>query len=633
MVAAVPGSLALLRLSVSPPAWWLKDHPDEQTRLRSREGQEWTAPWPAMGSALWRQEAGEALGALVRALSASPVSESILGWHIGAADCGEWSVAWGECVGDYALAQQDAFRRWLTARYGSDAALQEAWRQPTVTLAEAAIPGSERRYRGALGGLHDLRGETDVADYLRFHSAACAESICHFARIAKAACDRRHLVGAFYGYWISSGWRPGSWHNAGHHDLAQVLACPDIDFVCDPYNYRDRAPGAGWVGQAPQAAITLAGKLHLCEDDTRTFLTQDDANHAFGRCPDRETTVGVIQRNWAGAVTGGGGVWWMEQGPGWYEDPALLETIGRLQTLHASLPPAARNSAAEVALVIDEGSADALVQTDELNLPLLTDQTVGCLNYLGAPVDILLSNQLDSARDYKMYLLPQAYAPDAATREQLRTLRRPGRTLVWVHAPGLLTMQGPSAEAASELTGMQLALREIGGPAFVTLYPQAEGPLAALPGGFSYGTHNRVAPLLEVVDPAARILGLARCTSANVFDGVSWPLPSYQGAGLAEKGVDGARVIFSATGPLPAPLLRALARSAGVHLYSEEGDYVTASQSLVALHAAFSGTHHVRLPRAATVTDALTGATVAVGVTEFTVTLNLGQTGIWELEE
>jgi hypothetical protein len=632
MTAAVPGALGLLRILLNPPTWWLEQHPEEQTRLRTRDGREFTAAWASMGSVLWRQEAGKALAALVSHLSSRPVTRSILGWHVSAGDCGEWSYLWGEGCGDYSPAQRAAFTRWLTAKYHDDAGLQKAWHQPTATLASVEVPPPGQRYKGALGGLQDPRQAADVIDYLHFHSQVCAEAICYFAQIAKAACGRQHLVGAFYGYWISPGWRPGSFHNSGHHDLAQVLACPDLDFVSDPYSYRDRAPGAGWVGQAPQAAITLAGKLHLCEDDTRTFLTADDAGHAYGRCPDRESTIGVLQRNWAGAVTGGGGVWWMEQGPGWFEDPALLDALGRLQAVHASLPPAARRSAAEIALVLDERSADYLAQSNQLTVPLLVDQAVGHLTHVGAPYDILLTSQLSTARDYKVYLLPQAWAPDPEARAQLQALRRTGRTIVWVHAPGLLTPDGPSAEAASELTGMSLALRQIGGPTFVSLLPQADGPLAALPGGYSYGTHSRLAPILEVVDPEARVWGLARCTSADVLDGVGWPLPCYQGAGLAEKTVDGARVVFSAAGPLPAPVLRELARSAGVHVYSEEGDYVAASESLLALHASFTGTHRIKLPRKAKVTDALTGTAVGTDLTEFTVPLNLGQTGIWTVE-
>lgn len=632
MAAAVPESLALLRVSVSPPAWWLQAHPDEQTRLLDRDGREGKVPWPSMGSALWRQEAGAALAALVSTLASRPVTQSILGWHIGAGDCGEWSYAWGESCGDYSPAQQAAFVRWLTAKYGTDAALREAWRQPDAALPSAAVPPPERRYTGALGGLQDPRQAADVIDYLRFHSQVCAEALCYFARIAKDACGRQHLVGGFYGYWISPGWRPGSFHNVGHHDLAQVLASPDIDFVCDPYSYRDRGPGAGWTGQAPQAAITAAGKLHLCEDDTRTFLTADDADHAFGRCPDRASTIGVLQRNWAGAVTGGGGIWWMEQGPGWFEDSATLDALGRLQTVHAGLSAEARTSAAQIALVIDERSADYLVQSDDLTIPLLVDQTVGCLAYVGAPYDLILSSQVASARDYTLYILPQSYAPHPETSAHLRALRRPGRTLLWLHAPGLLTADGPSDQTASELTGMQLALRKIGGPTFISLFPQTDGPLAALPGGYSYGTHSRMAPLLEVTDPEARLWGLARSTSANLFDGVTWPLPCYQGAGLAEKTVDGARVIFSATGPLPAPLLREIARSAGVHIYSEEGDYVAASRSLLAVHASFTGTHHLRLPRPVRVTDVLTGAVLGSAVTTLAVPLTLGQTGIWTLD-
>ncbi len=632
MARAVPGGMVLLRVSVNPPLWWIEKHPEERMVLRTLDGRQWQARWAAMGSQLWRREAGRALEEFVRRLAAGPMGGHILGWHIAAGDCGEWSYAWTEAYADYAPAQQRAFRAWLRDKYGTDAALQKAWHRQGVLLKTATVPSPERRRRASLGELRDPRREQDVIDYLRFHSETCAGALCHFCTLAKKACRARYITGAFYGYWVTAGWRPASWYDAGHRALQRVLDCPAVDFICDPYDYRDRGPGAPWTSQAPAAAIRAAGKLPISEDDTRTFLTPDNAAHAFGRCPDRAATIGVLERNWAAVVTRGGGLWWMEQGPGWFDDKAVLEAIRNMTRLTARLPAAARTSAAEIAVIIDEHSAAATAHTSNLILPFLIDQIAGELGRCGAPYDVLLASQVQACRPYTLYLLPFVCSPSEKVRVQLRRLYTPGRTFLWLHAPGLITAAGPSAEAASRLTGLRFELRRIGGPVHVTLLPAALERWPPLSPGLRYGTLRRVAPILEVADPAAQILGIGRATALNVQDGCSWPRPCWQGVGLAAKRVDGATVLFSCTASVPAELLREIARKAGVHIWNEQGDFVSASRSMAALHAAYSGRHVLNLPGAFAVRDAFTGKPIGQNITRISCNLSMGRTRVWLLE-
>jgi len=588
MVEADPRAMALLRVDINPPAWWLEAHPSERMLARSLDGREWGLPWACFASKQWLEDAGAALDALIRHFSASPLNEHILGWHFAAGDCGEWSYYWGEGVTDYSPAQTAAFRQWLRDRYGGDAGLRRAWHRDDVSLEAAEIPLPRRRYIASLGFLYDPVREADCIDYRRFHSEAAADAICHFAQIAKRACGGRQIVGAFYGYHLPGAWRPADWHDAGHQALARVLACPHLDFICAPNNYRNRGPGGGCAPQTLPASIALAGKLYLAEDDTRTFLTPDDDAHSIGRCPDLQTTVAVLERNWAAAATQGGGLWWMDQGGGWYDDSELVAALGRLVRRHAELPSAAFRSLAEIAVVVDEPSAAYMAQSLDLLLPLLVAQVVDELAYVGAPFDLLLTTDLPRARPYKLYIVPCAPAPSEETRRALRALYRPGATVLWLHAPGLLTDAGPSAEAASELVGMKLALRMIGGPTHIRLLA-GSWLSRGFPAGFSYGTDRCFGPLLEVVDPDAEILGVARCSSMEMPGGILWPLPAYAGPGLAAKKVGGARVIFSAAGPLPAPLVRCIAREAGVNLFDADGNVVYASEGLVAVHDAAAG--------------------------------------------
>ena len=54
--------------------------------------------------------------------------------------------------------------------------------------------------------------------------------------------------------------------------------------------------------------------------------------------------------------------------------------------------------------------------------------------------------------------------------------------------------------------------------------------------------------------------------------------------------------IFISAPNVPAPVLRGLARFAGVHLYSEEGDVLYASPQLLGVHTVSGGNRTFKLP-------------------------------------
>jgi hypothetical protein len=84
---------------------------------------------------------------------------------------------------------------------------------------------------------------------------------------------------------------------------------------------------------------------------------------------------------------------------------------------------------------------------------------------------------------------------------------------------------------------------------------------------------------------------------------------------------------------LPPVILRNIARGAGVHIYSDGDDFVTANRFMVALHARYAGERTIRLPQPATVTDLMTGKRVAKKVATFRVNLKRNETGMWLLGE
>jgi hypothetical protein len=55
--------------------------------------------------------------------------------------------------------------------------------------------------------------------------------------------------------------------------------------------------------------------------------------------------------------------------------------------------------------------------------------------------------------------------------------------------------------------------------------------------------------------------------------------------------------IYSAAPNLPAPVLRGIARYAGVHIYNDQGDTLYATSQLLGVHTAAGGERIFRLPR------------------------------------
>ena len=80
-----------------------------------------------------------------------------------------------------------------------------------------------------------------------------------------------------------------------------------------------------------------------------------------------------------------------------------------------------------------------------------------------------------------------------------------------------------------------------------------------------------------------------------------------------------ARTIFSGSEFVEAPLLKAIARSAGVHLFAEDMDIYEANERFLSLHVRNGGVKKVHLPRKTTVIDVFNRKLIARDTDMFTV--------------
>src|SRR5262249_18363741 len=159
---------------------------------------------------------------------------------------------------------------------------------------------------------------------------------------------------------------------------------------------------------------------------------------------------------------------------------------------------------------------------------------------------------------------------------------------LWLYAPGYLK-DGPAPENMTDLTGFRFDGWEQPWSQMLHITNFAHPITRDLPQDLFWGTSAPIGPLFHVEDPEATVLGqvvytLGRCKP-----------------GFALKELDGWRSIYLASPDVPAPVLRGIARYAGVHLYSEAGDVLHATPDLLGVHTVAGGGREFRLPRRAEV--------------------------------
>ncbi len=596
--------------------WWARAHPEEISCARNLNGD--TVPLPPGGSAIpveclfsagstrWADDAGEALGAFVtRCESMWP--DNIIGYQIGGGISAEWFRWWNfaeDVYEDYSPAAVRFFREFLRQRYGHDAALQQAWQRPDVTLAEVEVPAPQQLHRPQLGFFRDPARERAVIDWLDCLSTGNAGQLMHLAAAAKGACEGAKLVGAFFGYFWPH-WNTQNPARSGHLHLSRLVNCPDIDFISCPYHYDNRGVTGVHHAQTVPQTIERAGKLHLTEIDTATHLTRPEHRGRpwFAQAAkNRAESLAMLRRDAASVLGTAGTGWWMDlRLERWYADVPIQATVAALQQLAQQLGNQQAPSHAEVALVIDDESYAYCSLHSPLN-QFFTALPRQCLwSDLGFPLDTLLLSEVGQVRRYRVYVFLNAWHVGPNRRSALlHHIRQPGVTAIWFYGAGFLG--GPEGDAGtSDLVGMRIKCvagaarpeiellsdwRERLGhnrPGEAIRYgARLDGAVTAwLLRGESWRWDVEVSPYFVVEDPRVLVLGHYTATAK---------------VGLAVLEKDGWSSVYSAAPLLPGALLRAVAEGAGVHLYTPTGCSVRHRGPLLSVTASTAGTWEVSAP-------------------------------------
>ena len=306
---------------------------------------------PSAASEAFREEIARvvaAFGVFVRSRSWGKRAVAIrLGYGIYT----EWHT-YGMYEGpDSGPAMTKAFRVFLRRKYGSDAALAEAWNTPGATISSAMPPTMEER--GPDVAILDPSRYRKALDFFECNSEVTADTLLFLARKTKEALPGR-LVGAYYGYVFAS--HPPEGVNLL---VDKVLASPYIDFLSNPATYTPttRRAGGSYTLRAIPSSFHRYGKLCVCEDDMRFHHARRyEVSNAYATETPEESKA-TAKRNYLNRLFDGIGYQALDLSPGWrpaaFDDPSVLEGLYEAKRETAAAGDPGLDSGNELAVVID----------------------------------------------------------------------------------------------------------------------------------------------------------------------------------------------------------------------------------------------------------------------------------------
>lgn len=581
ILAARPDALIFPRVNITLPEWWERENPQELNLLYNG-----TPCRESFSSLKWRGEVTGMLSKLIDHIEASPYRNNIMGYHIAAGGTEEW-VHFGNPLGGFGPAAEIGFAEFLAAKYPGEST--EGAGEAPSTMYDCYAAGEE-----ILSEEHHKK----LLRYLEYLNWVIANAICHFATFIKQKTNRRLVVGAFYGYALES-----IDARKGHHDAGQVLACPDVDFLCAPCSYvYNRENGCDWAPICALDTVKLHGKLWLTECDIRTYLTKPLKEARPDICPQGayeggvwagppspEVSLWAIRKTFARNLITGTGQWWFDMWGGWYKDTAMLRDLSQyIQVAEQSLGDAHRESNAEVALIVDEASYRHLNPDNSLSICWSYLQRYW-LGFSGVPYDVYdISDLPRLPKTYKLVLITMAVTNASLGAAQFQAFMQNalsnGCSVLFSYLPFCLQNGSFSLQHSARATGFSLRpfLEEEGEKApadtQITLQNNCQYDVFYRPQHLFY---------LELT-PGLTKLGAysnGRCA-------------------VAMKTVPGARgkVFYSALPELRVPLLQEVFRQSGVHVYADSNDVVYAGRHYLCIHAASAGEKTVSLPETRAIT-------------------------------
>jgi hypothetical protein len=525
------------------------------------------------------------------------------------------------------------FRTFVKRKYGNRLpAVRQTWQKKLGSWDDIRVPGRERLQKDR----STFRTGKDAAwtlDYVKCHHRLVAETLISFCRSVKQASKGKLATGAFHGYFFNTPWRD----EGGHLEFFRVVKSPWVDYLAAPQIYDVHARDMGGTGldRSLVGTILKHGKLWFSEADTPTHIGRTMKQYWKTReeiAVNVADSIALVRRDAARALTGRHSLWWFDFGRhnlgGEYLHPSIMADIKKMVKLSREVSTQKVQPVAQAALAYDAASPYHLAHwrsgSDSVSSGL-TDQLVREAQYIGAPVDNLLWQDIEAR--HKLVVVANAFYLDKVQQQRLKKkVCAPGRIVLWMYAPGALG-SGNMAAGISKTTGIRVS-RIPGSVRPAIRFTKNPDLLTGIKGSlFTY----KAAPVWMEKD--ADLPAPARLTPAfRVADREAEPLAYWAGTryiALALKQEKWGLSVFCGLPLVPRRFLHNLLKAAGGHIYCTGSDVWLANSRVLAVHTRKGGKRKVKLPQTMNVMDGTSGRTVARKVRSFTVTLPKRSTSIW----
>ena len=293
-----------------------------------------------------------------------------------------------------------------------------------------------RKYNGQ-GFLRTPADNPEAVRYWRFCNELIADTVIHFAEVARKVIRKDIPLGTVYGYAhiiMSSLY--------SHTALRKAYESPYIDFFVAPATYADRKMGGGSGNQLAVESLRLLGKDYITSSDHRTYTSRNlrcyDSYPTFWN-NDAEVTAGM-RREFSMNFVNGSSTWWFDMMGGWWDSDAAMAVIRRGKEIWDEYAQEKHPGVYELFFALQPMNTILLNQTHPSyrscwkNAQLAANRT-GVPFAFGCLEDLKL---LDTER-VKFYVFTHPYA---FTDEELALLREKvlckGHTVMWLYGPGVV---------------------------------------------------------------------------------------------------------------------------------------------------------------------------------------------------
>ncbi len=625
---AVPDCYVMLRIALHPSAEWVEKHPDAVMKFSDGK------PRPAViaqesgdvacnggyvvYSREWQKDAGDALIEFIQKTKKEKFASKIVGYFLGAGSCSEWhcintlglteDAPYYECNEDFLL----DFQEYLDEKYGKDAKKavvpdnkgryyifnadeQVAFHSPRPSMYKQVYPPVPTNGTG-VGSFADINRYQNVVDFYMAWGYAAAKALLYFAQRVKAESPDK-LVGAFFGY------SNGIHESMNAACLPMVLKSPYVDFCAAPGCYENRKPGGNEPVRSTRDSYDLYGKVFFAEDDTRTHL-EPFIDRSSYEVYTEEDSVEIIKRNFAKNLCGLNYSWWYDQqtGGGRYDNEGILATFKKQSEILEKCGEKRWSKKNEIAFVFDLESRMACSDwTSHQPVSVMKNYELG---QIGAGYDDYLFDDLDNENmpDYKLYIFACVCDLNDKQREIVRKkLRKNHATALWMYGSGFMNPDGKekmSCENIKALTGFTTVME------CDTVY---DGKFRA------YGTHEIAENMRRRHDYGGYDKIMFSNQDKYSFNMIPYQSPRFvvedeeatpvalfceEGkVAMAVKEYDGFTSVYCGAKYLQYDVLRSVAKFAGCHLYSEDGDVLYVSDNYITVHACAGGTKTLRFEK------------------------------------